>query len=63
MDINAIAMSLIIPLGAIFLAVLIWCELGRGRWKCPECDFWCWSREEALGHQAMHALHKPVQEL
>ncbi|HEX4203879.1 MAG TPA: hypothetical protein VHZ51_06715 [Ktedonobacteraceae bacterium] len=64
LDYNAAATSLIGPLLIILLVVWIAFELSHGKWKCPHphCSFETWSEVEALGHQADHARHKPVQE-
>ncbi|MBO0777555.1 MAG: hypothetical protein J2P37_01895 [Ktedonobacteraceae bacterium] len=50
-----------VALIALFFA-LIFNALNGKRWRCsaPDCDFWSWSEEEALGHAAKHGQHKPI---
>lgn len=50
--------ALALILGVIVLFIMPW----RQHWRCPECGAEFDSRESALGHQAAHGLHKPVQE-
>jgi hypothetical protein len=63
MDANGMAY---VAIGVAGLFLLIYCTfhaLNSGWWKCPACDFRTRSDEEALGHTALHAMHKPIKEL
>ena len=49
---------LLLILGMILLFIIPWGQ----RWRCQECDAVFEDRKSALRHQAVHALHRPVQE-
>lgn len=48
-------------LGLVVVGALIWAVLSclpKQTYRCPECGWSTWNREEAAGHNGIHALHK-----
>jgi hypothetical protein len=41
----------------VFILAVLSC-LPKQTYRCPECGWSTWNREEAAGHNGIHALHK-----
>jgi hypothetical protein len=61
-DPNGLAFLGIAGLLVFGLLYAMYSALNSGWWRCPVCDFRTRSEEEALGHAAKHAQHKPIRE-
>ena len=62
MDVNGLAFIGIVVLLLGWFIYEILRALNGGIWRCAACDFRTRSEEEALGHQVLHAQHKPIRE-